>query len=98
MGDYIDRDALIYSLQKIAPDEYNVTVNNVIMGMPKVDVAKVVHGQFVKTKRQTRDGRSEVYGWECTVCKRFTRSPFIDSWKFCPNCGAEMSEFYEPEN
>lgn len=58
--------------------------------IPAADVAPVVHARFVETERPIRDGKSKVYGWECTACKRFTRSPFVDSWEFCPNCGAKM--------
>ena len=57
---------------------------------PAADVAPVRHGRWIETDRFIMDGKSKVYGWECTVCKRFTRSPFVDSWNYCPNCGAKM--------
>lgn len=61
-----------------------------IDSIPSDDVAPVVHGRMVETDRPIRDGKSKVYGRECTACKRFTRSPFVDNWNYCPNCGARM--------
>lgn len=29
---------------------------------------------------------------ECSYCHAVTRSQFVKSWKFCPNCGAAMME------
>lgn len=63
-----------------------------VENFPAADVAPVVHARFIETERPIRDGKSKVYGWECTACKRFTRSPFVDSWNFCPNCGAKMEK------
>lgn len=42
MSEYIDRDALIDTLQKFAPNSYDAYVNNVIIGMPRADVSRVV--------------------------------------------------------
>lgn len=87
MADYIERKAFLEHMKKT--NRY-FDVKFDIEEFPAADVAPVVHGRFSETDRLIRDGKSKVYGWECTVCKRFTRSPFVDSWNFCPNCGARI--------
>ena len=87
MTEYIEREAFLEHMKKT--NRY-FDVKFDIEGFPAADVAPVVHGRFSETDRLVRDGKSKVYGWECTVCKRFTRSPFVDSWNFCPNCGARI--------
>lgn len=101
MADYIERGALQTALQRkkagAANGRYTDGWNDCLMRFksmvscfPAADVAPVVHGRMVETERPMRDGKSKVYGRECTACKRFTRSPFVDSWNYCPNCGARM--------
>ncbi len=57
--------------------------------LPSVDVAPVVHGHFERAEREVSDA-VVLRGWECSVCKRFTRSNFVGSWNYCPNCGAKI--------
>ena len=103
MAEYIEREKLEEAFDDVKPDvcesDFNgyckwgfgrKNIRDVIRGVPIADVAPVVHGRWIETDRFIRDGKSKVYGWECTVCKRFTRSPFVDSWNYCPNCGARM--------
>ena len=108
MAEYIRREAAIAYIREqseefqkafeefggesgIYADAYNDLAED-FYSIPAADVAPVVHARFVETERPIRDGKAKVYGWECTACKRFTRSPFVDSWEFCPNCGAKMME------
>lgn len=96
MAEYIEREAALREIErceKFMVGDKTITTDAMktfIKNRPAVDVAPVVHGRFIETERPIRDGKSKVYGWECTACKRFTRSPFVDSWQFCPNCGAKM--------
>ena len=80
MAEYIDRNALIDNLQKFAPDCYNAAVNNVIVGMPKADVAPVVHGHWEKA-----DG----FGYyKCSNCRTVDDKYYQPD--YCPNCGSKM--------
>lgn len=88
MAEYIEREAFIEAVKDIPM--WGSVAAMIADSIPTADVVPVVHGRFVETERPIRDGKSKVYGWECTACKRFTRSPFVDSWEFCPNCGAKM--------
>ena len=102
MAEYIERESLIREIiSNMAffigtPDEvqkHDEQCNYAISCIEDalaVDVTPVVHERFIETERSIRDGKSKVYGWECAVCKRVTRSPFVDNWKFCPNCGSKM--------
>ena len=102
MAEYIERESLIREIiSNMAsfigtPDEVQKHdeqcnyATSCIEDALAVDVTPVVHERFIETERSIRDGKSKVYGWECAVCKRFTRSPFVDNWKFCPNCGSKM--------
>ena len=56
---------------------------------PVADAVPVVHGHFERAEREV-SGAVVLRGWECSVCKRFTRSNFVGSWNYCPNCGAKM--------
>lgn len=96
MADYIKREAADKALTLSAANDKDknrriwAKAICVLHDLPAADVAPVVHGRMVETDRPIRDGKSKVYGWECTACKRFTRSPFVDSWNYCPNRGARM--------
>lgn len=93
MAEYIKREELLSDFSDCNKNSTKWTVQRVsalIYRQPAADVAPVVHGRMVEADRPIRDGKSKVYGWECTVCKRFTRIPFVDSWNYCPNCGAKM--------
>lgn len=98
MAEYIDRDVLIDNLQKFAPHCYNVATNNIIVGMPKADVAPVVHSywesydcsQYMGTDEwgepKWRDGK--FYVCHNRRCRRKT----VVKSLYCPNCGADMRE------
>ncbi len=102
MAEYIEREALMEDCKCMIDEMWNRKTAPVswahayaefldnVERIPAADVAPVVHGRMIETNRLIRDGKSIVYGWECTACKRFTRSPFVDSWNYCPNCGARM--------
>ena len=92
MSEYIEREALIDNLQKFASDEYSSSVNNIIMGMPKADVAPVVHSYW--EHKITSD--EENIGI-CHNCK-YPVSWFYGITKYCPNCGAKMNKPNESEN
>lgn len=84
MAEYIDRDVLIDNLQKFAPDCYSAAVNNAIVGMPKADVAPVVHERW-------EWDFLDVY--RCSACGETSRVKEVMGepvWDFCPNCGSKM--------
>lgn len=99
LDEYIKREAALSLVRPDAPEGEKAAVTiatakklvrDIVHRTPAADVAPVVHGRMVETDRPIRDGKSKVYGWECTACKSFTRSPFVDNWNYCPNCGARM--------
>ena len=102
MAEYIDRDTLIKKLQKFASDYYSAVINNIIIGMPKMDVAPVVHGRW---KLLRKGDWNSVF--ICSVCGRretITESETYNSqlkmpkkYPYC-HCGARMDEQNEPEN
>ncbi len=95
MAEYIEKNVAIARLTALEignPCATMADAKRQIADTRSADVAPVVHARFIKAERPIRYGTSKGYGWECTACKRFTRSQFVDSWEFCPNCGAKMTE------
>lgn len=87
MAEYIKLEAAIDAVNDVYYDtpDMNLSANKLeaaLRGINAADVAPVVHGRMVETDRPIRDGKSKVYGRECTACKRFTRSPFVDNWNY----------------
>ena len=80
MAEYIDRDALIDNLQKFAPDCYSAAINNVIVGIPKADVAPVVHGHW--------ENCSGLGYYRCSNCRTIDNEYYQPD--YYPNCGARM--------
>lgn len=103
MTEYINRDVLIENLQKFASDNYSAIVNNIIMAMPKADVAPVVHRRWVQ-KKEWHLGRWVAW-FECSECGEhddnldmYEMMPFCNLSNYCPGCGAKMEEHNESEN
>lgn len=96
MADYIDRETLIDNLQKFAPDCYSAAVNNVIMGIPKANVAPSVYGHWIEYP--------QAHYFKCSKCKcvvPYKKAVVVNGkrrYNYCPNCGAKMDEYHEPEN
>lgn len=82
MADCIDRDALIDNLQKFASNSYDAYVNNIIMGMPRANVKKIVTAHWFF-------GDDGVF--ICSKCGNAESS----NGRYCSYCGAEMSEVTE---
>lgn len=55
---------------------------------PKVDAEPVRHGRWIV--HTTWHGMFGLIHSECSECK-FDRNGDLSSWKFCPNCGAQMN-------
>lgn len=94
---YIEREAvyeMLENAQFISDGEYcgYCTEDVTISDIPSSDVAPVVHGKFEPTNRIITRTSEIVFGYQCSVCNRFTRSQFMGSWNYCPNCGAKMDE------
>lgn len=82
MAEYIDRDEVIAWIwkQKRLSKGYTVMV---IQDLPAADVAPVRHGRWIDNGIQG----SMLSG--CSVCG-FTCGAY--TFKYCPNCGARMTE------
>ncbi len=64
-------------------------IQQVVDEQPTLDVAPVVHGEWIFEKG---DGTTCVDGWICTNCKHgfHTNVPYFEGFNYCPNCGAKM--------
>lgn len=85
MDDLISRAALL----EFAHNHVNGTVDcNDIARFPAVDAEPVQYGRWGEYHITGYDGLHPTYTAPCSVCSyeaRFTH-------RFCPNCGAKMSE------
>lgn len=82
MADCIDRDALIDNLQKFASNSYDAYVNNIIMGMPRANVKKIMYAHWIC--------KPDCGVTECSACHRSVEE-YVE-YPHCMFCGAEMSE------
>ena len=96
---YIDREGLIEWLKRIPLKDlsdgrglcrviFEDDFKKAIKKMPKGIIADVAH---VRHGRWRVDGVYVV----CSVCNRITLSPIVKmlpTFKYCPNCGANMDE------
>lgn len=103
----IDGDALREQLQNRAYDDWNQGVStswadayrevaDMVFDMPTIEAEPVrMKGKWVKAERRGCITYSNAYA-ECTRCHG---EPTYLGWgmKFCPNCGACMSEGEEDE-
>ena len=89
MAEYIERDSVLnivkgnWSFMNSADDAIQTSIE-MIRRLPAADVRPVVHG-----KRLDRSS-----GWtfnsECNKCGFIVHEQFIKTYKYCPNCGADM--------
>lgn len=97
MGDYIKReDALRIFCEECVRDSEKQTCDVQCCGfqkmhdLPAADVRENVRGEWeLVNKLPDRDGK-----WvRCSVCRRSEHFEYNNAkltWKFCPNCGADM--------
>lgn len=86
----IDADALSKSIQDgTGASTQKLFADICVATAPTIDVIPITYGKFDETKREAQTGEI-VYGFECSACKTFTRSPFVHSWNYCPNCGMKV--------
>jgi hypothetical protein len=57
--------------------------------MPTIEAEPVRHGRWIV--HTTWNGMFGLIHSECSECK-FDRNGDLSSWKFCPNCGADMRD------
>lgn len=58
-----------------------------LIHMPTIDAVPVVHGRW---QRFVVDRRHQIEGDECSVCGFKYGGLGIESFRYCPNCGAKM--------
>lgn len=92
----IDADALI---QQMADNfrqgvfegcdcgEYEVA-ENTILEAPTIDAVPVVHGWWINRTENIRGLYN--YRYDCSVCQHIFWYGGIETFNYCPNCGAKM--------
>lgn len=95
---YIERWAVIERIKQLCYEDCDKTDSNavccencgiaevldIIADAPAVDVAPVVHGEWML--KHVGMGHC----WECSVCHTNPCIYVTENTKFCPNCGAKM--------
>ena len=83
MAEYIKREA---ALMKLMQDGCSAKNLQSISDMPAVDVAPVVHAQWIEDHDYLK----------CPECGVMVKRDFtffdIGDWNYCPHCGAKMDE------
>lgn len=97
MKRYIDADAVIFTLNKIAEkhesDRANMIlvemVRNIVDSAPTADVMPIVYGYWMKRYNTASHDYNEDNNWDyyCSNCNRFTTR----ASEYCPFCGATMT-------
>lgn len=83
MTDLIDRNSLLNSLEKFAPEKHDALVEMLIKKEPTVDAVPVRHGKW----ESSRPDAPRLGFYYCSLCGRKRTSP---QDRYCPNCGAKM--------
>ena len=84
MAEYIEREALRDALYDA--DAITMSGVKILNQFPVADVAPVRHGRLVNANRMAK-----TYQRICTVCGGIAYFCGVGcSYKFCPNCGADM--------
>ena len=87
MSRYIDADALLKTINSNIAEAHNercAQILEAILYTPTADVVEVRHGSW------GFDG----LGWTCSECDEYG----VNSYNYCPNCGAKMDGERREEN
>lgn len=89
MAEYIDKNFLMESLNKLSAGQYELRTIKLLVALhPTADVVEVKHGKWFLLDDCSNAG---VY---CSVCrKKVYREKYANQKllsKYCPNCGAKM--------
>lgn len=92
MTEYIEREALLEAINNIGGSPLSewdtMGIISLVANQPAVDVAPIVHGQWIKNKDDS--GTDRYYGFHCSACNEtIVVLPGVPS--YCPWCGAKMS-------
>lgn len=93
---YVRADIVHGELQKLCC-KYNISFGGGSAGfgselaefsenLPAADVCDIRRGEWIEI------GADYDWGFSCSECHWKDRRPFSQRYKFCPNCGAEMSD------
>jgi hypothetical protein len=86
MADYIDRKKLMDDISKYSIENYAGLIRNVVMKQPVVDVAPVIHGEWIEALTLLSFGQKDkVIAYKCSACGaiEFEKHPYC-------HCGANM--------
>lgn len=88
--EYIDRESLLDTFARnwetiTDIDDYYFFVKEA----PTADVAPVVHGEWLITKKRAPNGRKILY--EIKTCSVCGKTHGRHKPNYCPNCGAKMN-------
>lgn len=98
MAEYIDRDRFADKIREhlrcsnkgsVTEAAYAAILQD-LEGLPIVDVAPVVHGEWVRYKEPQNPYRGNGTSYKCSVCGRTAGHHQVQLYKYCPNCGAKM--------
>ena len=85
MREYIDREALLKGLSDNDPSRMEDYYYNAIANAPNADVVEVRHGHWIENE--------DDFWVMCSVCgTEFLDDQIgiVDTYKYCPYCGAKM--------
>lgn len=113
MDDSISRRAAIDTLNDVftitgkanavVVQDYIRRVNNRLHDLPSAQperkTGKWVHGREIG-REMIGDAITAIWyeGWQCSECKCIVEEEREPLWKFCPNCGSKMLNYYEKED
>ena len=102
MSDYISREAakdvVLENIINRVVDEQGMygylcnLVGEVFDSIPAADVRPVKPGEWIGEADGYADGELVYDTWYCSCCDYVVEDDEMPSWRFCPNCGAEMSQ------
>lgn len=100
MAEYIEREAMLEAFENADPDVYEdygdgtvdwgfgrKNIQDMIIGIPRADVAPVVHGRWEMRPTGMATDSGPEYKAYCTVCNEPNKQY---QPPFCPHCGAKM--------
>lgn len=105
MIEYIEKRHVIdelmdYASKWFAYDPYNKIVARIfqdieliIKGIPSTDVINPKHGEWIESRYVDEEWvshRADFY--KCSICGKRVNLFQMRSYRFCPNCGADMQK------